>query len=111
MTLFETIIDHIVKKHGLKNYQERERRYVILAAVGSGFFGSLLTNCFEVIVIRQQAESGESVLQIFKQEGASLLTKGLSAKLLLCSLQSILFFVSITEIGKLFDVNLFDDKE
>lgn len=61
MTLFELIIDHIVKKHGLKAYQNNERSYTILAAVGSGIFGSLMTNCFEVIVIRQQGESGETV--------------------------------------------------
>ena len=79
--------------------------------MASGILGSLLTNCFEVIVIRQQAESGETVMQIFRQEGYSLLTKGLSAKLLLSSFHSVLFFVSITEIGKLFNVNIFDDKE
>ena len=71
----------------------------------------MMTNCFEVVVIRQQAESGETVRQIFKQEGYSLLTKGLTAKLLLSSFQSVLFFVSITEIGRVFNVNIFDDKE
>ena len=50
-------------------------------------------------------------MQMIKSEGASLITKGLCAKLLLTGGYSIIFFLSMNEMGKFFNTNLGEDKE
>lgn len=72
---------------------------------------ALFTNSLEVIVVRQQSESGQSVREIIKHEGFKIVTKGLGAKLMMTSFSSILFFMSMTHVGRLFNTNLSEEKE
>jgi hypothetical protein len=72
---------------------------------------ALVTNCLEVFVVRKQAETGETVRQMIKNEGTSLITKGLTAKLLLTGGYSIIFFTSMNKIGKFFHTNLSEEVE
>ena len=111
MPTYELIIDKAIKKNGVEKFKEQETINVIKASIVSGIFAASLTNCLDVIVIRTQAESGETALQIIKNEGFKLLTKGLGAKLILTSFSSVFFFLTINKVGKIFDTNLSDDVE
>ena len=111
MTVYELIIDHFIKTMGLQGFQARENLCVLKASVCSGVIAALFTNSLEVVVVRQQSESGQSVAEILRQEGLKILTKGLGAKLLMTSCSSVLFFMSMTHIGKLFNTNLSEEKE
>lgn len=88
---------------------EYEKTNVIKASILSGVSATLFTNSLEVIVIRKQAESGETVVEMFKNEGFKLLTKGLTAKLLLTSCSSVIFFLSMNQVGKIFNTNLSEE--
>lgn len=66
MVLYEMYLDLKKKSMGLKTYKENENRSVVEASVVSSVFTSVFTNALEVVVIRKQAESGESTMQIFK---------------------------------------------
>lgn len=50
-------------------------------------------------------------MEILKEEGFKIVTKGLGAKLMMTSFSSILFFMSMNHIGKLFNTNLSEEKE
>lgn len=90
---------------------EIETRCVLKASVLSGVVAALFTNSLEVIVVRQQSESGQTVREILKQEGFKIVTKGLGAKLMMTSFSSVLFFMSMTHVGRLFNTNLSEEKE
>eukprot|EP00347_Sterkiella_histriomuscorum_P012480 403368414 len=111
MTCYELIIDKEVKALGLKEFQKHENLHVLKASVISGVIAALFTNSLEVIVVRQQSESGQTVKQIFQEEGLKLFTKGLGAKLMMTSFSSVLFFMSMNHIGKMFNTNLSEEKE
>ena len=93
------------------HFHEHENYYVIRASIISGIIAGFLTNPLEVIVVRKQTQSGQSVMQIFKQEGVNLFTKGLQAKLMFTTLQSIVLFMSMNHVGKLFNTNLSEEKD
>ena len=111
MTTYELIIDKKIKVLGLKKFQENESKHVMQASLVSGVLAALFTNGMEVIVVRQQSESGETVQQILKQEGIKILTKGLGAKLLLTTCSSFMFFMSMFYAGKVFNTNLSEERE
>jgi hypothetical protein len=96
---------------GLEEFQKHEKMHVIKASVVSGVVAALFTNCLEVVVVRQQSESGQTIIQVFKDEGLKIFTKGLGAKLMLTSFSSIMFFLSMNQVGKLFNTNLSEEKE
>jgi hypothetical protein len=58
MTCYELIIDKYIKQMGLKKFHENENVCVLKASVVSGVIAALFTNSLEVIVVRQQSESG-----------------------------------------------------
>ena len=72
---------------------------------------ALMMNSIDVIVIRKQAEMGETVRETISKEGFKMLTKGLAAKMLQSGGYSVVFFTSMHHIGKFFDTNLSDDDE
>ncbi|TNV72165.1 hypothetical protein FGO68_gene6035 [Halteria grandinella] len=113
MTAYELISERIKDKpkydeHGLLIPVDiyRENMHVIQSSIMSGAIAALFTNFLEVIVFRQQSGNGQSVAQILKEEGFNIFTKGITAKLLLTSCSSILFFMSMHHIGKAFNTNL-----
>jgi hypothetical protein len=111
MTIYELLMDHSKKTVGLKQHQENENYYVIQSSLISGMVAALLMNSIDVIVIRKQAEMGETVMQTINKEGLKMLTKGLTAKMLQAGGYSVVFFTSMHHIGKFFDTNLSDDDD
>eukprot|EP00347_Sterkiella_histriomuscorum_P012966 403366531 len=111
MTIYESYIDYIIKKHGNQKFKESENTYIIKGSIMGALTAAQFTNCLEVVVVRQQCGSGESALTIFKNEGWHIFTKGIGAKMLLASLQSVTFFMSIHYFGKLFNASLHDGIE
>ena len=109
MTVYELYIDNMKKKLGIEKFMENESLNIIEASVLSGVSASLATNSLEVVVIRQQAESGETIVEIFQKEGLKIFTKGLTAKLLLSSGYSVIFFLSMNNFGKLFNTSLSEE--
>ena len=77
MTTYELLIYSVKKKFVIKNFNEHENFYVIRASIISGVIAAILTNALEVIVVRKQTASGETVSMIFKEEGIKVFTKGI----------------------------------
>ena len=50
-------------------------------------------------------------MDMFREEGFKMMTKGLTAKLLLTGGYSVIFFMSMNHIGKFFNTNLCEEKE
>jgi N-acetylmuramoyl-L-alanine amidase len=77
MTIYELLTDPVIKSEGLKNYHEHQNFYVLRSSIISGIIAGFVTNPLEVIVLRKQTQSGQSISELLKTEGFSLLTKGL----------------------------------
>jgi hypothetical protein len=95
----------------LDHYHEHQNFYVIRSSVISGIIAGFITNPLEVIVLRKQTQSGQTIAQLIKTEGFNLLTKGLQAKLMFTTCQSVVLFMSMNHIGRLFNTNLSEEKD
>lgn len=111
MTMYELLTDAIIKKRGLDYYHEHQNYYVLRSSICSGLMAGFITNPLEVIVLRKQTQSGQSVAQLLKTEGFNLLTKGLQAKLMYTTCQSMVLFMSMNHVGRLFNTNLSEEKD
>lgn len=66
----------------------------------------------EVIVVRRQGGSQESIRQMFKEEGVkNMLCKGLGAKSIHAVIGGVMFYLTMNKIEKIFNVNLSDEDE
>ena len=69
--------------------------------------GSAISNGFEVIAVRKQAYPKETIENIVKTEGYyNLFSRGLMARMVYHSTQSVVFWSSINIIGRLYKVDL-----
>jgi len=74
----------------------------------AGVVGSALTNGFEVLLVTSQTQPNVKLMDIVRKEKFGLLTKGLGARVYGHSLQSVVFFSTVTYVGRLFNVELED---
>jgi hypothetical protein len=66
----------------------------------------------EVVVVRRQGGSKESIRQMFKDEGVfNMVSKGLGAKAVHAVVGGTLFYLTMNRVEKLYNVNLNDDHE
>jgi hypothetical protein len=80
-----------------------------LAGFLGGAIGSAVTNAFDVVTINKQTDPQLKIWEMIKTERANLLTKGLLARVYYNSMQSIVFFHLVLQIGRIYDVELSDD--
>lgn len=103
MTIYELITMQQKLKLGNEKYQANEVLNVLQASLCSGLVTALLTNSMEVIVIRRQDESTESIIDMFKNERGKMFTKGLGVRMLNSGIYSCFFYLLINRFGRLFD--------
>jgi hypothetical protein len=106
-TVYESYIKY-VKEHYLSSWQKREIAHVVSASFLAGAVGSSVTNGLEVLVVTKQTKPETNLWKIIEKEKFGLLTKGLGARVYYQSIQSIMFFSTVTYVGKLFNVELED---
>lgn len=81
----------------------------MMTACCCGLLGSGVSNAFEVVAVQKQADSSLILKDIVKREGPyRLITKGVGARMAYHSQQSMLMFLCIHYIGKVFKVDLTD---
>jgi hypothetical protein len=99
------------RKWGEEEFHKNEKRYVIEAALIGGVFAGMLMNSFECIMYLKMAEleSSKSILQIYKERGLSLFTKGLQTRIMMSSGYAMIQLNTLYYIGKLFNVDLLDE--
>eukprot|EP00347_Sterkiella_histriomuscorum_P008609 403344440 len=107
-TIYEYVITFYKRLYG-ENYSQIELTSNIVASFLGGVISSALTNSLEVLTLQKQANPEVKLLQIIKQERIKLFYKGLSARVLYHSFQSIVFFNLVNQIGKIYNVELSDD--
>lgn len=66
-------------------FKDNENRYVIEAALIGGALSGLMMNSFECVMYLRMAdmESQKSLIQIYREQGFSLLTKGLQTRIIM----------------------------
>lgn len=106
-TVYESYIKYIKDRH-MESWVKRELSHIVLASFLAGAIGSGVTNGLEVLVVTKQTKPEANLLKIVKKEKFGLLTKGLGARVYYQSIQSIVFFSTVTYVGKLFNVELED---
>lgn len=106
-TVYESYIKFI-KDHYMESWKNRELPHVVLASFLAGAVGSGATNGLEVLVVTKQTKPETNLWEIVKREKFGLMTKGLGARVYYQSIQSIVFFSTVTYVGKLFNVELED---
>lgn len=104
-TVYETYLKY-VREHYSRSYKKNEFLHIVWGSFIAGAIGHALTNGLEVIVVAKQWIPDADIRSIVKKEGYGLLTKGLGARVYYQSTQSIVFFSTVTYIGKLFNVKI-----
>lgn len=104
-TVYESYIK-FMKDRDLESFQKKQPMHIVSASFLAGVIGSAATNGFEVLVVTKQTKPETKILDIIKKDKFNLLIKGLGARVYSHSLHSILFFSTVTYIGKLFNVEL-----
>ena len=78
---------------------------VLKASLLSGAIASLATNWLEVITINKQLNPAATISNIMKQEGASMVVKGVTPRLFFNMCQSVVIFFMLDKLCGLFNVN------
>lgn len=81
----------------------------MVASLLGGAIGSGLTNAFDVLTVNKQINPDLRLLDTIKKERFALFSKGLAARVLYNSLQSIVFFNFVLLVGKVYNVELSDE--
>ena len=79
------------------------------AGFAAGSIGSALTNGLEAVTVAKQTNPETKIMEMIREDGLKLLTRGLPARVVYNGGQSLVFFNLVLYIGKLFDVELSDD--
>lgn len=107
-TIYEYIIKVYKRVYG-EEYTSKEFQANLMASFLGGAIGSALTNCMDVLTINKQANPDMNIMEFIKKERTSLFTKGILARVYYNSLQSIVFFNLVLQIGKIYNVELSDE--
>jgi len=102
--IYESLHDYFVKNYD----KELDEKLIIPKSFIAGLLGSGLSNCFDVLAIRKQADSSVKFRDIIKEEWFKIFTRGLSSRLVYYSLHSTVLFSVIDWVGRVFNVNLHD---
>jgi len=89
-----------------QEFREKEYWYNLVASFCCGIFSAVATNGLEVLTVKKQTHLDAKVIDLLKNEGWSLLTKGIGAKVTYLSMQMVLFFNMVLFIGRIYDVDL-----
>ena len=68
-----------------------------------------MTNGLEAVTVAKQTNPETKIMEMIREDGLKLLTRGLPARVVYNGGQSLVFFNLVLYIGKLFDVELSDD--
>lgn len=79
------------------------------AGLVAGVVAAASTNALEAITVVKQTNPDKNLLKMIKQEGTSLMTKGLLPRVVYNAGQSVLFFNLVLYIGKVYNVELSED--
>lgn len=87
IVIYETYMDLKKRKWGIEEFHKNENRYVIEAALIGGVLAGTMMNSFECIMYLKMAEleSKKSILQIYRERGLTLFTKGLQTRIMMSS--------------------------
>ena len=99
------------KKWGEKVFNENSNRYVVESALLGGACSAIIMNSFECIMYIRMAEQGphKSILTLYKTHGWSLLTKGLTTRIIMSQGYALLQLNCLFYIGKFFNCDLLDE--
>eukprot|EP00355_Strombidium_rassoulzadegani_P010708 CAMPEP_0168621744 /NCGR_PEP_ID=MMETSP0449_2-20121227/7870_1 /TAXON_ID=1082188 /ORGANISM="Strombidium rassoulzadegani, Strain ras09" /LENGTH=249 /DNA_ID=CAMNT_0008662909 /DNA_START=574 /DNA_END=1319 /DNA_ORIENTATION=+ len=113
LVIYETYMDLKKKKVGNREFKLNEGRYVIEAALLGGFITGSLLNSFECVMYMKMAEQvkGKTLLQIYKDSGTQMLTKGVGTRILMTQGYSLLYFNLLYYLGLAFDCDLLDEMD
>lgn len=105
-TIYESIMDLMKKRD--ENYSKNQVKYTVGASFVAGAVASSVTNGLEVLTVAKQTRPENKLSSIIKKEGMRLFTKGLGARVIYNSVQSIVFFSTLNYVGDKFGVDVTD---
>ena len=106
-TVYESAIKYFKDKN-IEVFVEKEIFYVLFSSILAGMAWSFIWNGPEALVALKQAEPEHKIHHLILKERASLLTRGLGINMYYQSLHSAMFFLTVTYVGKIFNVELED---
>jgi hypothetical protein len=111
LVFYETYMDIKKRKWGVEEYKKNENRYVVEAALIGGALSGMLMNSFECVMYLRMAdmESQKSLVQIYREQGFSLLTKGLQTRIIMSQGYCLMQFNLLYYLGKAFNCDLLDE--
>ena len=108
-TIYEKMVTYFKHSLDAETYARREIPVTCFSGFCGGVIGAAMTNALEAITVAKQTDPKTNIRKLITQEGASLLTKGIMARICYNGAQSLLFFTLVMVIGKAYDVELNDD--
>ncbi len=113
MVIYETYMDLKKRKWGNEVFKQNENRYVVEAALLGGAFSGTLMNSYECSMYRRMAQQDKhkSIVQIYKDLGPRIITRGLGTRIVMTQGYSLLYFNLLFFLGKAFDSDLLDEMD
>lgn len=109
-TLYETMMNSAKKGKTTEEFKAIEMRTNVVASFLAGGIAAAITNPLECITVNKQTDPNFRIGAFIKEEGLwNMCVKGLAPRVAYNSLQSIMFFTMVLELGKLYNVNLGED--
>jgi solute carrier family 25 phosphate transporter 3 len=108
-SIYEKMLDYYKKSRSVEQFKTQELRINCFAGFAAGSIGSALTNGLEAVTVAKQTNPETKIMEMIREDGLKLLTRGLPARVVYNGGQSLVFFNLVLYIGKLFDVELSDD--
>ena len=113
LEIYETYMDLKKKKQSKQDFKYNENRYVVEAALIGGFLSGILMNSFECVMYLRMADqdSNNSLVEIYRDQGSKLFTKGLGTRIVMTQGYSLMYFNLLFYLGKIFNCDLLEDAD
>ena len=113
LAIYETYMDLKKKKQSKQDFKYNENRYVVEAALIGGFLSGILMNSFECVMYLRMADqdSNNSLVEIYRDQGSKLFTKGLGTRIVMTQGYSLMYFNLLFYLGKIFNCDLLEDAD
>ena len=107
-SIYERYMQYFREKLGPESFAKQELKINSQAGLLAGVFAAACTNSLEDITVAKQTNPETVIRKLIQEQGMSLFTKGLMARISYNAGQSVVFFNLVLYIGKLYDVELSD---
>ena len=107
--IYERLMLFFKRKWGMEEFEKSELYANMISGLIAGVVAASLTNPLEALTVAKQTQPDLNVLQMVRQEGMSLMTRGLVPRVVYNGSQCFIFFNLMLYVGKQYRVQFNED--